>query len=239
MKQHIPNLITLLNLLLGCVAVVCIFEGNLSWVPWLVMAAALADFADGLAARLLKVSSPLGLQLDSLADMVTFGLVPGATMFQLLKIAYAGNEQTSMLWYLPGFLLTLFSALRLAKFNIDSRQTDHFIGLPTPSNTLFVTSLIWVWQQNKFGMGDFLMQPALLYGIILLFSYLLVAEIPLFSNKLKHFRIRGNEIRLIFVFSSLLLICLLSAAGIALAIIWYIILSIVSHYFIGDNISKK
>lgn len=222
-KQHVPNLLTLLNLFLGCVAIVCAMSGKLYAVPYLVIAAAVADFADGFAARMLKVSSPLGLQLDSLADMVTFGVVPGITMYCLLQNAY--GERATLAQTLPAFMLTLFSALRLAKFNIDTRQTDGFIGLPTPSNTLFISSLIWVAESPTWSI--YLQQPAILYGITVVFSYLLVAELPMLTNKIKHWGIKGNETHLVFLSGVVLLIALLGRAGIAATVLWYVLLSLV------------
>jgi CDP-diacylglycerol--serine O-phosphatidyltransferase len=234
MKHHIPNLLTLLNLLLGCVAIICALNDKLYAVPYLVIAAAIADFGDGFAARMLKVSSPLGLQLDSLADMVTFGVVPGMTMYCLLQNAW--ETESATLWQtLPAFLLTLFSALRLAKFNIDTRQSDSFIGLPTPANTLFIVSLIWV-AQSEYGFAAYLQQPIVLYIITVLFSYLLIAELPMLSNKIKHFGIKGNEKLLVFVVGALLLVLLLGRVGVSFSIIWYLLLSIMAKFGVGNKI---
>lgn len=222
-KQHIPNLITLLNLFLGSVAVVFALTGHIEYVPYLVLGAAAADFADGLSARLLRVSSPLGLQLDSLADMVTFGLVPGVMMFQLLQIAWGG--EVSLTKTLPAFMLTLFSALRLAKFNIDTRQTDGFLGLPTPANTVFITSLGLILHHDNYGLTPYLTSPIVLYIITVLFSLLMVVELPLLSNKFKHLRWQGNEQRFILIGVALLLIAFFGYTGLALAVIWYLLFS--------------
>jgi len=222
-KQHIPNLITLLNLFLGCVAVIFAFSGRMEYVPYLVLGAAAADFADGLSARLLRVSSPLGVQLDSLADMVTFGLVPGVMMFQLLQIAWGGD--VSLTKTLPAFMLTLFSALRLAKFNIDTRQTEGFLGLPTPANTVFITSLGLILHHDNYGLTSLLVSPWFLYLVTVVFSLLMVVELPLLSNKFKHFHWKGNEQRFILIGGALLLIALLGYTGIALAVVWYLLFS--------------
>lgn len=222
-KQHIPNLLTLVNLALGCISIVLAFNNQLAWVPYLVIAAAAADFLDGLAARVLKVSSPLGLQLDSLADMVTFGVVPGVVMYHLLLRAWGANNQWALA--LPAFTLTLFSALRLAKFNIDTRQTDGFIGVPTPTCTMFMMSLVLMVSHDRFGLSGFILQPWLLYLVVAVFSVLLVAELPMLGFKFKHLGWKGNESKITIMLLGFLLVALLGGAGIALAILVYIAFS--------------
>ncbi len=240
--RHLPNFITLLNLFLGCIAIVCAMNGNLNAVPYLVAGAALADFADGFTARLLHVSSPMGLQLDSLADMVTFGVVPGVTMYRLLQQAHGGSAEATLGQTLPAFIITVFSALRLAKFNIDERQIDGFIGLPTPANTLFVVSLIWVAAGTTI-WSTCLHQPMVLYGITLLFSYLLVAELPMLSNKIKHWGIKGNETRLIFLAGVIALLAFWGIVGISASVLWYVLLSLILKYlpqrFLPGNTPKN
>jgi len=227
--KHVPNLITLLNLALGCTAIILAFSGDMYWVPHLVIAAALADFIDGLAARMLKVSSPLGVQLDSLADMVTFGVLPGVVIYQLLHEAIG----YTVLWWqpLPAMLITIFSAIRLAKFNIDTRQTDGFIGVPTPTCTMFIISLLLITQNDRFGLASFIYQPVFLYAITLIFSLLLVAELPMPALKFKHLGWKGNETKYIAVGLGLLLIALLGGLGIAIAILIYILIAIVQKVF--------
>lgn len=217
MKRHIPNFLTCCSLFAGCFALVQISDGKLEWVPYLVWVAAFFDFVDGFAARLLKVSSPMGKELDSLSDMVSFGVVPGYFVFALL------SGQTDSQW-LPfvGFAITIGSALRLAKFNIDERQSDQFIGLPTPANAIFITGLIWLpdsWQ--VFLTSD------VLIGIALLFSILLNAEILLIALKFKNYSWASNISRYLVIISTLGLLIFLGLQGISLAIVAYLFISII------------
>lgn len=232
-KQHIPNLITLVNLALGCIGIVLAFEGHLYWVPYVIIAAAFADFLDGMVARVLKVSSPLGLQLDSLADMVTFGVVPGVIIFHLLKQSPGVNAQW---WqFLPALMLTLFSALRLAKFNIDKRQTEGFIGLPTPTCTMFFVSLVLIVKNNQAGLAAFILNPVFLSVIAVVFSLLLVAELPMMAFKVKNFAWKGNELRYILMISGVLLLVFGGGLGIALSILLYIAVAVVQRLASGKN----
>lgn len=203
----IPNIITLCNAFFGCLAVLSIFSGQTAWLPWLIAICLLADFADGLAARLLKQSSPIGKELDSLADVISFGFVPGAIYYLLLckSLGMEGLEFSNPKSYLPalGFVITAFSALRLAKFNTDSRQTENFIGLNTPANTIFTLGLLLTVENNSFGLSELLLNLPLLISLIGLFSFLLVSEIPIFSFKFKGLGWKGNEIRIVFLIVSL------------------------------------
>ncbi|MEO1096518.1 MAG: CDP-diacylglycerol--serine O-phosphatidyltransferase [Bacteroidota bacterium] len=221
-KKHIPNLLTCCNLACGSVGIVQVFNNELHYAAYLIWAALIFDFLDGFVARLLKVHSPMGKELDSLADMVTFGLLPAAICFQIL------NNLTPLIW-LPyaGFLITIFSALRLAKFNIDERQADSFIGLPTPANTLFISSLIFVDQL-------WLTLPVLL-SLIVVFSCLLVAPLEMLALKFKHFGWRGNEVRYIFIGISLVSILLFWQLALPVIIIAYICLSIIKKVFLSKN----
>jgi len=226
MKKMIPNAITLLNLFLGCMAIVFAFNGNLIYLPYILFWAGWADFFDGLAARMLKVHSPLGLQLDSLADMVTFGVVPGVVLFHLLNQAlnYPDN-----IWLLaPAFLITIFSALRLAKFNIDTRQTTGFLGLPTPANTVFITGLIVIAENNTLGLSGLVLNPLFLYAVIVIFSLLLVVELPMYSFKFKHRHWQGNEVRYILTVTGLLTFAITGFAGMPFFILFYILLSVLN-----------
>ena len=237
MKRHIPNAVTCLNLLCGCLALTFIFQGELVMGAYLVGVAAVADFFDGLLARALRVSSPIGKDLDSLADMVSFGVVPGAIMFRLmyetLGLAQPGLHSWvgSAAWvmqvvlYLP-FVITIFSALRLAKFNNDTRQTTSFIGLPTPACTLVVASLPLILVNDQFGLENIILNPWLLLGLTILLSGLLVAELPLFALKFKNMKWLGNRRRFIFVALALVLVSTLRAAGIPLAVLLYVLLSV-------------
>ncbi len=227
LKRHIPNALTCLNLLCGCLALTFIFRGELVSGAYLVGVAAVADFFDGLVARALRVSSPIGKDLDSLADMVSFGVVPGVLMFKLLGMA-GGAPYPSFASLLPfgAFLITIFSALRLAKFNNDTRQTTSFIGLPTPACTLVVAALPLILATNEFGLEPVVLNPWVLLGLTVVLSGLLVAELPLFALKFKNLRWRGNRRRLIFVGLALGLVGWLRAAGVPLAVLLYVLLSV-------------
>jgi CDP-diacylglycerol--serine O-phosphatidyltransferase len=234
LKRHLPNALTCLNLLCGCLALTFIFRGELVTGAYFVGIAAVADFFDGLLARALRVSSPIGKDLDSLADMVSFGVVPGVILYQLLSQAVAPRPEESdfvlpSLWFFApflGFIVTIFSALRLAKFNNDTRQTTSFIGLPTPACTLVVASLPLILANDQFGVKDVILNPWLLIGLTVLLSGLLVAELPLFALKFKNLRWLGNRRRFIFVALALVLVLTLHAAGIPLAVLLYVLLSI-------------
>ena len=239
MKKHLPNALTCLNLLCGCLALTVIFNGELVTGAYLVGAAAVADFFDGLLARALRVSSPIGKDLDSLADMVSFGVVPGAIMMELLLQSlgqqffdadkfspFAMPGGFGLLLPFAGFVITIFSALRLAKFNNDTRQTTSFIGLPTPACTLVVASLPLILASNEFGLHALILNPWLLLGLTVVLSGLLVAELPLFALKFKNLRWRGNRRRLIFVGLALGLVGWLRAAGVPLAVLLYVLLSV-------------
>lgn len=220
MKKHIPNVLTLLNLFCGILAVIFVLKGHFEIAFWSVVLGITFDFFDGFVARLLKVNSPLGVQLDSLADVITSGLVPGLVMFQLMEnVLYFPYP----LPYLA-FLITLASAYRLAKFNIDERQSDSFIGLPTPANSLFITSLaLCLIEDNSF---PFLFNSWFLLGITLIFSYLLISEIPLFALKFKDFSLEKNLKKYVFLGISALLLMLFWIKAIPLIILLYICLSI-------------
>jgi CDP-diacylglycerol--serine O-phosphatidyltransferase len=233
LKRHLPNTLTCLNLLCGCLALTNIFRGDLVTGAYLVGIAAVADFFDGLLARALRVSSPIGKDLDSLADMVSFGVVPGAIMFKLLGMpngmstsTVIGNASFGALLPFGAFLITIFSALRLAKFNNDTRQTTSFIGLPTPACTLVVASLPLILANDNFGLTGIILNPWLLLGLSLILSGLLVAELPLFALKFKNLRWLGNRRRFIFVALALVLVGWLHAAGVPVAVLLYVLLSV-------------
>ncbi len=232
-KKHIPNSITCGNLLCGCLGVVQAFEGNLIWASYFVGIAAVLDFFDGFAARMLKVSSAIGKDLDSLADMVTFGFLPGVVMFVLISAAvdvtavnqYVGSEYIKYL----AFIIPIFSALRLAKFNNDTRQSDSFIGVPTPANAMLICSLPLMLEFDNF---EFILNPILLCSLCVVMSLLLVAELPLFALKFKNFKCTGNEIRFVFLALSLVLLITLQFLGIAIVILLYILLSIINNMLV-------
>lgn len=239
-KRNIPNAITCGNLLCGCLATVKCFEGNLVLAAYLVGIAAVLDFLDGFAARILKVSSPIGKDLDSLADMVTFGLVPGVMMYKMCVLCQTGVlnlnvvPNRNQLADLICFIISVFSAIRLAKFNHDTRQTESFIGLPTPANAILICSLPLIFEFNKSATFlSFIYNPAALYIISCLLSFLLLAPLPLFALKFKNFKWQGNQIRYLFLIWSLLLLVLLQFMGIPLIIVSYILFSV------GNNLINR
>ncbi|ETN96021.1 CDP-diacylglycerol---serine O-phosphatidyltransferase [Zhouia amylolytica] len=241
MKKHIPNLITLLNLFCGSIAAIFAVKNQLEVAAVFVFLGIFFDFFDGLTARLLKVQSDLGIQLDSLADMVTSGLVPGIVMYQLLhmssgigswEVADSPVEVVSLFGgdvkALPflGLLITLASAYRLAKFNIDEDQATSFIGLPTPANALFILSLplILFYQGNDLVNG-FILNKWFLIAITLLSSYMLNARIPLFALKFKDWKLKSNATRYSFLSLSVILLILLQFIAIPIVVVLYVLMS--------------
>lgn len=218
MMKQLPNIITCMNLFSGCVGVWFAFNGNFEGAALAILFSAVFDFLDGMTARLLKAYSAIGKELDSLADMVSFGVVPGAIVFSMLSAN--GTEIYSFL----AFLIPVFSGLRLAKFNIDERQATSFIGLPTPANAIFWAGLALAfstWLENN---------PYVLIGIIFLFSYLLVAEIPMFSLKFKNLTWKDNKLQFVFLGGCVIIIALLLKNAVAPLILWYILLSVVNIF---------
>jgi len=224
-KKHIPNFITLLNLLCGCIALVFISEYNVEMAFFFVCIGIFLDFFDGFFARLFQVTSPLGLQLDSLADMVTSGVVPGYVMFMLMQKAQ--NPAFSFLPY-QGFIITLGACYRLANFNIDTRQTDSFIGLPTPANALFILSLPLILHYSEsLIVLEILTNQFVLILITVLSAYMMNAEIPLFSLKIKDFKFKKNAFQIVFLGLSVLLLVFFQYLGVALIIATYVLMSII------------
>jgi CDP-diacylglycerol--serine O-phosphatidyltransferase len=221
-RSHIPNTITCLNLFSGCVACVMAFKGDYALAALFIYIAAVFDFFDGFAARILKAYSAIGKELDSLADCISFGFAPGVIMFSLLGQATFPDFFGSFTAYIPylGFLISVFSALRLAKFNIDERQTSSFIGLPTPACCIFVASL-------AYALPSFLQSNGIwLLVITFLLSYLLVAEIPMFSLKMKSLKWKDNFVQYIFLLLSVLIIVVGRLQYLYLIIVLYIIISV-------------
>ncbi|VAW11565.1 CDP-diacylglycerol--serine O-phosphatidyltransferase [hydrothermal vent metagenome] len=246
MKRHIPNLITLLNVFCGSVAAVFAVLNQLELAAFFVFLGIIFDFFDGLAARVLDVKSELGLQLDSLADMITSGLVPGIVMFQLLGMSMTSGwnidvsaQADATFWVglkvapLPfmGFLITLASAYRLAKFNIDENQVSSFIGLPTPANALLILSmpLILLYQNNDF-LNALILNQWFLIGITLLSAYLLNSKIELFALKFENWSFQDNALRYIFIILSLVLLITLKFLAVPLVIAFYVVSSLVSKF---------
>ena len=228
-KKNIPNLITLGNLTCGLLSILFAFEGNLALAGGLIFYGAILDFFDGFAARLLKVNSEIGKQLDSMADMVTFGVAPGILMYQLIAITNENPLEISheLTISLIAFLIPIFSAIRLAKFNIDTRQISSFIGLPTPAAAIFIASLpiIGANYNTNFSLELLIVSTAIL-------SILLVAELPLFSLKISKGETLKNQlniIRIAFLISSVILLFILKFAAIPFIVILYIFLSIINN----------
>ena len=226
-KKHIPNFLTLLNLLCGCIAIVMVADLKFDLAFYFVSLGIFFDFFDGYFARKFNVSGPLGVQLDSLADMVTSGVVPGFVMFQILK--QYNNNGCDYLPYL-GFIITLGACYRLANFNIDTRQSDSFIGLPTPANTLFIVSLPLI--SNSF-VASFLNNEWVLLSITALSAYVMNAEIPLFSLKIKNFSIQKYKLQIGFLLASLIMIVTLQFLAVPLIILTYVLLSVLNNLFVN------
>ncbi len=214
-KKHIPNTLTLANLSCGCIGIVACTQGNLPVAAYMVWLAALFDFLDGFVARLLKVSSPIGKELDSLADMVTFGVLPSFILFQML----AAITQT-LLPYLA-FVLALLSALRLAKFNIDTRQTTGFIGMPTPAAAFFVSGLVF-WSNSTY------LNVTNLSLISILLALLLVVPLPMLALKFKNYSLKDNIFRYMVVIVSTVLLFVLGKKSFPWIITSYLALSLIS-----------
>lgn len=224
-------MITCCNLISGCIATYFAFRGVLNVALGFIVLGAVFDFFDGFSARLLHVSSPIGKELDSLADVITFGFAPSAMLFTTLwMFGFGGNvwQQVSF----AAFLMAAFSALRLAKFNLDERQTMGFIGMPTPANALF-------WGGLLVGLSDIFPKdpPHYVYYLLLagmlIACYLLVCEIPMFALKFKHYGWAGNEIRYVFLLAAVVLIAFFQVLGLSASILLYIVLSV------GTNLVKK
>ncbi|WP_158976018.1 phosphatidylcholine/phosphatidylserine synthase [Cellulophaga sp. L1A9] len=248
MKKYIPNLITLLNLFCGCVAIFFAVHGVFEMVALFVFLGIIFDYFDGFAARILNVRSELGLQLDSLADMVTSGVVPGIVMFKLLEMSSTGGWSSGIVyessalttWHsfkfspqelipLLGLIVTLASAYRLAKFNIDENQTNSFIGLPTPANTLLIISLplIMLYQNNEI-LNNIILNQWFLIGLTFVSAYLLNSNIALFALKFKNWSFKDNAIRYVFLFISLVLLVTLKFMAVPAIIVFYILISVIS-----------
>lgn len=228
--KHLPNFITLMNLACGCLAIVSLANNKLQEAALLVFGAAVLDFLDGLTARVLKAYSPIGKELDSLADVVSFGVVPGLMLFALFK----NDPSTGLLSlgrdsavHFVAFLVPLFSAYRLSKFNIDTRQKDYFIGLPTPANALCIASMAMINENTSLGTWSLIHHPAFLTGFSIACSLLLVAEIPLFSLKSLAAGWTANKGFYLLLIISLATVVILGFAAGPVILFFYLILSIV------------
>jgi CDP-diacylglycerol--serine O-phosphatidyltransferase len=241
MKKHIPNTITCLNLVSGCIATYWAFQAQYDLALLFIVIGAVFDFFDGMSARLLGVSSPIGKELDSLADDITFGFAPSAMVFSFLKTLLSSSATaasavalSTVYSYVPylAFVIAAFSALRLAKFNLDERQALGFIGLPTPANALFWGALI-VSLHTRLMFEPYRLPDYWLYIVLVLIPvscYLLVSEIPMFALKFKHWGWRDNQVKYVFVLTCIPLLLWLGVAGIAAIIAWYIVLSAINSW---------
>jgi CDP-diacylglycerol--serine O-phosphatidyltransferase len=230
---NIPNIITCLNLISGCIATYWAFQGDYRMALLFIIIGAVFDFFDGMVARLLHVSSPIGKELDSLADDITFGFAPSAIIFSYLNESCAAANSTLCTLHsiLPfvAFILAAFSALRLAKFNLDERQALGFIGLPTPANALFWGALIGGLQGYDIHFEG--IEWCIIAGVFIS-SYLLISEIPMFALKFKTWGWKGNEIKYIFLLTCIPML-FLGIFGLAAIIAWYVILSAVNTYMLN------
>lgn len=226
--RHIPNTVTCLNLFSGCIACVMAFEAKYEWALLFIILSAVFDFFDGMLARLLNAYSAIGKDLDSLADDVSFGAAPAFVVFSLFKEMHYPAGMEWAMPYLPyaAFLIAVFSGLRLAKFNNDTRQTSSFVGLPVPANALFWGSLVA-------GLHGFLISenfnPLYLVALVMLFSWLLVSEIPMFSLKFKNLSWKDNKVSFTFLIVCIPLLLFTGVSGFAAVIVWYIILSLLTR----------
>jgi CDP-diacylglycerol--serine O-phosphatidyltransferase len=257
-KKQIPNLFTAGNLIGGILAIIFSLTGKIELAPYCIFISAFCDFLDGFLARLLKVQSELGKQLDSLADMVTFGVAPGIMVYVMIDQPYLEyflhQDYLPSSWSLPAyvdylkyaaFLIPVFALFRLAKFNLDTRQSDSFIGVPTPAVTIFfavMPLLIFnacqniqpgenILENDQFRLAEFISNPWFLAISSLIFSLLMVSEIPLFALKFKKFGWKGNEIRWIFLTLAVVMLATLFFWAIPLIIILYVILSLINTQF--------
>ncbi|WP_373775849.1 CDP-diacylglycerol--serine O-phosphatidyltransferase [Porphyromonas loveana] len=225
-RKHIPNIVTCLNLLAGCAAIIAAIEyGDLRWAAGFIVLAAVFDFFDGMLARLLKVQSPIGADLDSLADVVSFGVAPAMSLY----VALSGWVEPYGIATYGVFVLAAFAAVRLAKFNNDTRQSTSFIGLPVPANALFWIAYFYLCGLTEEPVITGLPLLALTLVLVCLFSYLMVCELPMLALKMKSMAWRGNEWRYILVIASAVFVALWNIGGFAPAIILYVLMALVAR----------
>jgi CDP-diacylglycerol---serine O-phosphatidyltransferase len=247
MKQ-IPNLFTLLNLVFGCLAIIFILQNGeqivvlsadgvsnvnlpekITWGCYCIFAAAIIDFLDGFVARLFKASSEMGKQLDSLADVVSFGVAPAMILYQLLRIAFAQQENgldVSIAWLLPALLIPVAGAWRLARFNIDTEQSYSFKGLPIPATGLFIAALPLIIWYPSFGIQGYLINQWVLYAIIILLCWLMVSNLSLLSFKFKDYSVQNNLSKYLLIIIAVISLIFLKWLAVPAIIILYVILSL-------------
>ena len=248
MFKHIANIFTLVNLFLGVTAIVYILQPGLTltvtadgenlvvlpekmmWAGWLIIGAAIIDFLDGFVARLLNVSSEMGKQLDSLADVVSFGVAPGMIIYQFLRLSFAkepAGVDTSILWLVPAFIIPCAAAWRLARFNLDTTQTYHFKGMPVPAVGLLVASLplIYFYSTEQW-LVDLLLNKWFLYGVVAVLSWLMVSTLPLMAMKFKDYSVKNNWPKYLLVVVAIIAALLLKWMAVPVTILAYVVLSL-------------
>lgn len=233
-KKHVPNAITCANLFSGCVGIVFAFQGELIVAAYAVLLAAIFDFFDGFASRVLQSFSGIGKELDSLADMVSFGVLPSVILYQLFLQAPQIDKVSPYLNFIA-FLIPVFSALRLAKFNTDTRQAEIFIGLPTPANGMLIGSFPLIMDQYP-NLDRYILNPYGLSAFALIMCCLLVAEMPLMSLKFKNRNFNKNIYRYLLLLFSAILILFFKFAAVPVVILFYIVLSVIQFKIANDNI---
>ncbi|WP_244828480.1 CDP-alcohol phosphatidyltransferase family protein [Carboxylicivirga sediminis] len=237
-KQHIPNLLTSLNVLCGVLAVFFALNARIDIAIWLIFAGALFDFSDGFAARLLKAYSNIGKELDSLADLISFGAAPAAIWSTIIKYQLTGSYATNFfalsisqqVFTLLPFIMVAFAAFRLAKFNVDTRQTENFLGLTTTATGIFTAALAYKFIETPEWFTW--MSPLVILAFIIFFSIMLISEVPMFSLKFKNIKWADNKERFTLLFLAIVCVVLLGVGGIAAVILYYIIISL-TKWFIG------
>jgi CDP-diacylglycerol---serine O-phosphatidyltransferase len=226
LRSNIPNIITVGNLICGCLAILCVLNNDFQLAFVFIFIGGLADYCDGMIARMLQGNSPFGKELDSLADMVSFGVFPAMILYVLLSTNEGPMFGPLHLVGLPAFILAGFACIRLAKFNLDTRQADDFIGMPTPACTLFIVGLMLIYDHNSFGLGQWVCSTYVLYPVIAVFSYLLISEIPMFSFKFKSKQWKGNEHRIVFLLLGIVLFIILQEVAFSALILIYVLFAL-------------
>lgn len=247
MLKNIPNYFTLLNLVFGCIAIVLILQPvnsilllqsgeliiqspeRLILASFFIFAAGVVDFFDGFVARLMKVSSEMGKQLDSLSDVVTFGVAPALIMYQLLRMSFLKSQaalETSVVYLLPALLIACCAAWRLAKFNIDARQGTTFYGVPTPITAMVVAALPFIIWYNQWNLSELLLNTWVLYGMTIILSVMMVVDVPIMSLKFKDYSFKNNLPKIILLVLAVVLAFVFRWAAIPLIYVCYVALSL-------------
>ena len=235
MKRHIPNLITLLNLACGTAAIILTLEGQWRWGVYLILAASVFDFLDGFTARLLKAYSETGKQLDSLADMISFGIVPAVFIYTIFKGLFQNQPVESGSFYdhlqwvvlISVLLVPVFSAIRLARFNAEPDQGAFFFGLPTPAHALFWTGIFWQFM-NQGSIYGTPLNLFFIWAIMLIMAFHMIVPVPMYSLKFEHMRLRGNLVRYLLLLLAVVILIILGLGGLPLVILVYILLSLLN-----------